>query len=312
MATVTRTVFHGIPALTLSDGRVEAVVVPEWSARIVRFGAVGGANWLWSAPEGRKFPPGEWANRGGDKVWPALQGAWGEFSEKGSWPPHPTWDGIQYQADIVGEAIRLRGPVFKGYGILAQREISLTASGELQVTSTFKKQKGNPCLTAVWHVTQVVPPAAVFFLASPDSAYKNGYHWFGGKMPPEARVTSPGGKLIRVPPTYGGYKLGADLRSIQFASVRDGVAFVQRAARLDGEYPEGAPGAGFPFTLYNGGSDHPEDAYVELETLSPLMTMKVGQTLSHTVFWRLENLPAKDADSPESLRALERILSETR
>ena len=312
MPTVTRTMFHGVPALKLSDGKTEAVLVPEWSGRIVSFGAVGGASWLWTAPEGRTFPVGEWPNRGGDKVWPGVQGAWGEFSEKGSWPPHHTWDGPVFNADIVGGLIRLRGPVYKGYGIKVEREVSFTGAGELSVRSTFKKQKGDPCLTAVWHITQVAPPEAVYFLPNAESGYKRGYHWFGGKTPGESRATQPGGKLVRVPPTDGGYKLGADLQKIAFAAVQGGMAFVQRAERREGEYPEGAPGAGFPFTLYNGGSLKPEDAYVELETFSPLMTMKVGQTLTHTTFWRLENLPSKDASAPETLTALERILSETR
>ena len=42
------------------------------------------------------------------------------------------------------------------------------------------------------------------------------------------------------------------------------------------------------------------------------MTMKVGQTLTHTAYWRLEDLPSKDLAAPETLTALERILSETR
>ena len=312
MASVTRTEFHGVPALRLANARVEAIVVPEWSGRIVSFSEVGGTNWLWTVPAGRTFPAGEWPNRGGDKVWPGVQAAWGEFSEKGSWPPHHTWDGPVFHAEVTGGTIRLRGSVYKGYGIKAERELSLTPAGELEVRSTFKKQKGDPCLTAVWHITQVAPPEATYFLANPDSAYKNGFHWFGAKVPSESRVTSLANRLIRVPPTGGGYKLGADLQKIAFAAVRDGVAFVQRADRRDGEYPEGAPGAGFPFTLYNGGSLNLTDSYVELETFSPLMTMKVGQTLAHTTYWRLESLPSRESDAPDNLTALERILRETR
>jgi hypothetical protein len=45
VSTITRTVYEGRAAFRLSDGRTEAIVVPQiW--RVMRYAFVGGANFL--------------------------------------------------------------------------------------------------------------------------------------------------------------------------------------------------------------------------------------------------------------------------
>lgn len=48
-ATVEKTTYNGLEAYRLSDEKTEAVIVPSLSGRVMRYGAVGGANWLWNA-----------------------------------------------------------------------------------------------------------------------------------------------------------------------------------------------------------------------------------------------------------------------
>jgi hypothetical protein len=270
------------------------VVVPALSGRIVRFGAVGGDNWLWTPPESRVFGPKEWQNWGGDKTWPALQSEWGQYQKNGPWPPEATWDGLPHKGEAVsGGKIRTVGPVMTGYGIRSVREVGFDPDGALFVETTFTKEKGAPVTTAIWHVTQVRPPEAVYLPLNPQSTYANGFHWFGGKTPPESRTRTLGKTLLEFTPTGGGYKLGADVPLVAVAAVTKGQAFMQRAEKKkDTEYPEGAPGNGFPITIWNGGDPDPALSYVELETMSPLVLLKAGERLTHRVRWTTHLLDA--------------------
>jgi hypothetical protein len=296
MAEVSKATYRGKAALRITDGTMEALVVPELSGRIVRFGPVGGDNWLWTPPESKVFGPKDWQNWGGDKTWPALQSEWGIFSPTGVWPPHPTWDGLPHKGEILpGGKIRTVGPVMAGYGVRSVREIGFDPDGALTVETTFTKEKGPPVITAIWHVTQIKPPEAVYLPLSPESTYSGGFHWFGGKTPPESRTRNVSKTLLEFAPTLGGYELGADVPVVAAAIVRKGQAFVQRAEKIaGGEYPEGAPGNGFPITVYNGGDPDPALSYVEVETMSPLVTLKPGQRLTHKVRWTAHLLAAGD------------------
>jgi hypothetical protein len=276
---------------------MEAVVVPELSGRIVRFGPVGGDSWLWTSPEGATFKPKDWANHGGDKTWPALQSEWGVHTGTGVWPPHPTWDGLPHRGESApGGTIRTVGPVMAGYGIRSTRIVGFEPGGALFVETTFVKEKGPPVATAIWHVTQVIPPEVVYLPLSPESTYTGGFHWFGGKTPPESRARNVSKTLLEYVPTpESGYKLGADVPFVALAAVSKGQALVQRSDKIaDAEYPEGAPGSGFPVTLYNGGASDPTQRYVELETMSPLRILKVGERLTHRVRWTTHLLDAGD------------------
>ena len=42
-----------------------------------------------------------------------------------------------------------------------------------------EKVVGPPVVVALWSVTQVVPPAAVFLPVNPGSRYRDGFHDFG-------------------------------------------------------------------------------------------------------------------------------------
>jgi len=66
VGTITRTVYDGRTAFRLSDGRTEAVVVPE-IGRVMRYGFVGGSNWLWNSSQ-KSYGKNEWKNWGGDKT----------------------------------------------------------------------------------------------------------------------------------------------------------------------------------------------------------------------------------------------------
>lgn len=296
--------WEGRTAYKLSDGKTEAIIVPELSGRVMSYGMVGGANLLWNGP--KSFKAGEWGNWGGEKVWPALQGDWPLFSP--AWPPHPTYDGLPHKGETLpGNRLRTVGPVMEGFGVRATREFGFdAATGEFVITTTFEKIKGEPRKVAIWNVTQIPQPEIIYLLANPNTAYKDNGAWFGPMMPKEAKkaeVTAEG-LLAYTPTPTGGYKFGTDALLPAVAGVKGGVAFILRADKKEGDYPEGAQGSGFPVTIWNAGGDDPAARYNEMEVMSPLTGMKNGDKLVHILRWKIVRLPNADPNSPESRAAV--------
>jgi hypothetical protein len=307
-----------MPAYRLSDGKTEAVVVPSLSGRVMRFGTVGGANWLWNAsPE--KLQGDGYKNYGGDKTFAGPHPVWNTFADN-LWPPDPLWDGPAHTAQVLPEGgLRTTGNVWRGFGVRVVREFSFSSAGEFVVSQTLEKVEGEPRQLAIWPVTQVLPPDAVYLPLNEKSAYLWGFHPFGnlpataqvepltGALPEMAKAL-PRPKLLKITPTTGGsYKLGADSPVAAIAAVKGSVAFVQRAQKLDGQYPDGAEGAGLPVEFYNHGEGGVSQ-YIELELLSPLLRFRKGDSQTFVTRWSLHALPTAPQ---EQLRAVESLLKAT-
>ena len=303
--TMTKEKWNGYVAYRLSDGKTEAIIVPDLSGRVLTYRFVGGENVLWNGP--KTFKAGEWANWGGEKAWPALQGDWGLFYDP-AWPPHPTYDGLPHKGETLpGGKLKTTGPVMEGFGVRAVREFGFdAATGEFVITTTFAKETGEPRKIAIWNVTQVPQPEIIYLRANPNSAYKDNAAWFGPMMPKEAKkvTVTDEGLLTYTPTIAGGYKFGTDALAPAVAGVRGGTAFILRTDKKEGDYPEGAQGSGFPVTIWNSGGDDAAGRYNEMEVMSPLTAMKKGDTLTQALRWKLIRLPNADANSAESRAAV--------
>lgn len=298
--------WRGRRAWRLSDGRNEALVVPELSGRLLRFGAVGGPNLLWNAPEGRVWKRGEWKNWGGEKNWPAPQSVWGMYAEA-TWPPHPSWDqAVHTVRTLPGGALEVTGPTMEGWGVRCVRRFSFDAgTGELRVRTVLRKESGPPCQIAAWNVVQVPQPEAIYLRTNPHSPYRDGFAWFGGKAPAQGRAEALESGLLRVTPSaLGGYKLGADAPVAAALAVRGGVGLRLRATRQAGQYPEGIEGAGFPVTLWNNGASAPADRYNEVEMMSPLAVLRRGRSLVFELRWSIHAVPEGDGQASAADRLL--------
>src|SRR4051812_45720093 len=51
---ISRATYRGSEAIRLTDGRTEAIIVPS-IGRLMRYGLVGGENWLWNADTPPKY-----------------------------------------------------------------------------------------------------------------------------------------------------------------------------------------------------------------------------------------------------------------
>lgn len=300
-ALVEKTTYNGVDAYRLQSGQTEAVVVPAFSGRVMRFGEVGGANWLWNAaPE--KLSGDGFKNYGGDKTFAGPHALWGTFAGN-IWPPEPSWDGGVHQATVLPNGhLRTTGTLWRGFGVRVIREFSFE-NDEFVVSQTLEKVEGEPRVLSIWQVAQVAPPDAVFLPLNTQSSYQNNFYAFG-VLNENARVQNVSASLLKITPAAGAsYKLGADSPVSAIAAVKGRSLLLLRSARPEGQYPDGADGAGFPVEFYNHGEDG-AGRYVELELLSPMRRFVKGARWTHTIRWSLHNLPNEDGEKTRTIEAL--------
>jgi hypothetical protein len=311
---ITEVKFQGRDAYKFSDGRTSAIIVPSLG-RVMSYGLAGGPNLLFENPAAKigaasdKKLPG-WVNYGGDKTWPAPQDSWGLWQKSGGWPPPSQWDGAAHEAEVLtGGKLRTESPIHSGLGARVVRVYSMSEAGEFVIEQSIEKVSGGPLALSIWSVTQIAHPDAVYVRAS-SGHYEHGFHKIGGEdkylRATALLTTATGGEMVRAEPSKEGtFKIGVDTTIVALASVKDGVAFVQKAARGEGKYPDGPTGVGFSIEIYNNAAP----AYTELEMLSPLRNYaaskdgkSVGTRFTHTVRWSLHKL--QDATDAAEIAAL--------
>src|SRR5579883_930318 len=117
-------------ALRLSNGIVEAVIVPQ-IGRIMLFQWVNqpesDALFVNKDLEGKVvagMKPTDWANFGGDKLWPSPQSDWPQHTGI-AWPPDRAFDGDPQKAEILPNGIRLTTRVSDAFAAHSVRTITL-------------------------------------------------------------------------------------------------------------------------------------------------------------------------------------------
>ena len=302
---ISKTTYFDRPAYKLTNGAVEAIVVPS-IGRVMAFGKVGGPNLMWNNKETQIKGDG-WKNYGGDKTWLSPQTSWKLFHGSDNWPPEPVLDGQPLQADVLsGGKLRLTTGLSQT-GIRILRTMYFDDNGEFVVEQTATKESGPPVKAGIWSISQAVPGQAVFFAVDPNTQYKGGFFRFGNNQKITGELVRP--DLVKMVPQNNtdGVKAGFDTKVAALAAVRDGVAWVQKAPRPDGQYPDGADEAGFPTELYVNGN--PDAYYQELEILGPLKVFYKGTSWTHTVRWSLHDLPSSDVNSPEVTETMQKLLN---
>ena len=274
--------YRGWPdAVFLRNGEVEAVIVPA-IGRVMQFRFVGEADGpFWENPtvDGRRASqdPNGWVNYGGDKVWPAPQAAWPLIIGRG-WPPPAGFDGRPAHVEIRDGAVTLVFPPDPAYGLQVRRRITLRhAAPVMAITTTFEKNSGPPVEAGVWTITQLRDPEAVRAPA-PESPTADGVPvLLGGYAAPPMKTESPWLVVTRDP--AANHKIGFRTGPLLWTGAAS-------TLRLDSEVVPGAayPDHGSSAEIYTN-ADPP--AYVELELLGPLTTIKAGERIEQTVTYTL-------------------------
>jgi hypothetical protein len=273
-------------ALIISNGKVEAVVVPA-IGRLMQFRFAGdedGPFWNNRELDGKKPDPNstEWGNFGGDKSWPSPQGDWEKITGRG-WPPPQAFDSMPVKARIDGESIILESEIDPHYGIKSERRITLNpAKNEMQVKTTFLKVKGSNVQTGIWIITQMKEPKKVFMPLRPKSIFQSGYNKQSEKLPAGLEIKN-GVLSCERAPNYSS-KIGADAERLIWAN-ESWLLEVSSIREPSGDFPDQSSSA----EIYTN-SDPLK--YVELELLGPMKEMKMGDRIDRSQSYRLFRLNA--------------------
>ncbi|MBR8839883.1 MAG: DUF4380 domain-containing protein [Stigonema ocellatum SAG 48.90 = DSM 106950] len=281
--TVTKTNYQGWQdSYVLSNGQVEAVVVPA-IGRIMQFRFKGGESTFWENPQVYGKAPDvkseEWGyfGAGGDKTWPAPQSEWGKITGQ-DWPPPATFNSIPVTARVNRTSVTLISPVDPFYGIRFYRKITLEPDKNvMKITTTYEKVKGTPQNVSVWIVTQLRDPVAVNAALPQPSIFPQGYNEQSEDLPADLKVDN--GILSLTRDRNKSHKIGSDTSTLLW--VGKTVAVRIDSPRVPGEsYPDNNSSA----EIY---TNVDPQAYVELEFLSPLKTLQVGEKMDLTTTYTL-------------------------
>lgn len=268
-------------AFTLSNGQVEAVIVPA-IGRVMQFRFVGesdGPLWENHALDGKpaNSQSAEWINFGGDKTWPSPQGEWEKVTGRG-WPPPKAFDSMPVEVSPVRESLILRSAIDPSYGIRTERKIRLIpGQAEMEITTTYQKVEGPPVRVGIWIITQLKDPQKVFMPVPPSGIFASGYNKQSEKLPADLAVAGSMVTCRRSP--RDSTKIGSDGSDLVWAGEK-WVLQIHAPREREGEFPDHSSST----EIY---TNPDPNAYVELETLGPLKTMNKGDIFVRSQTYRL-------------------------
>ena len=281
--TVTKTNYQGWrDSYILSNGQVEAVVVPK-VGRIMQFRFKGGEATFWENNQVYGKAPNvkseEWGyfGAGGDKTWPAPQSAWEKITGT-AWPPPATFDSVPFTAKVNRHEVTLISPIDPFYGIRVYRKITLEPRKPvMKVTTTYEKVKGKPQNVSVWIVTQLCDPVKVYAALPQPSIFPEGYNKQSENLAANLKVNN--GLLSLTRDRNKSHKIGSDAGTLLWMGKKV-------AVRIDSPR---VPGASYPDNNSSAEiyTNLDPKAYVEIEFLSPLKTLRVGQKMDLTTTYTL-------------------------
>ena len=320
--------YEGWNCVKLSNATTEVWIAPAIGGRIIQY-AYRGHPFLWTNPDlaGKVFPVEEnssmeiWKNYGGDKIWPAPQG----WDTKEQWPgpgdvvieaPY-TYEVLQAQGPEV--QVRITGSAGGGWaGVQFRRELKLRdGSSRLDLQTSMQNVSDRAVSWGIWSVTQMDfraknektwnDQARIVIPLNPQSRWPEQYHVMFGQG--ASFNWKPDYITGRITVTYENLvgKIGLDA-SAGWAALEDRSAkmtYVQRFPYFPGQpYPDDAS-----FEVWVAGKgefihqhalrvapDDPKSRLIEMEILSPQVTLQPGESYSIPTSWeahrgRLEDVP---------------------
>jgi len=286
-----KTTYRGWPdALVLSNGKVEAVIVPA-VGRVMQFRFIGEDDVFWenAALQGKSPNPSaqEWSNFGGDKTWPSPQADWGKMVGRG-WPPPAMFDSTPLQGNQKENAIELTSRVDSAYGIRTRRRIELDPSMPvLKITTTYEKDSGDVVRVGIGVITQLRDPQRAFIAVPPKSKFPEGYVLLNFERPQDGKLK--GGLFSLTRSHANKSQIGSDASTLLWMNEKHAIK-IESPRAIGAEYAN----QGSSTVIYTNSDP---DAYIELETYGPLSVMKVGDKIEQTNTYRLYERGEKDPEA---------------
>ena len=311
---VTRTTLPGRQAAwRLSNGTVDVVIVPGLG-RILAFQFTGHPETspLFTNPDALVHPvpltpgkyPTDWANYGGDKLWPSEQSDWARHQPK-SWPPDPSIEQGPYTVTRLRDGVCLTGPLSPYYQIRVVREITLPPHGaRVDIRDTFLKSPDatgprDGFLVGIWNISQVRGDATAYLPLNPHGLFPDvGLTSLDSDPRLMPNWNRAGDTVAVTRPSNIGTKMGVDDSAGWIACVFGGdLLFAEHFTRdPHGLYPD----RGCSAELYTNGDDRMP--YMEMEVLGRMTHLRAGQALTLTLSWTLQRLPSRPAGDADARR----------
>ncbi|MGH9509677.1 MAG: hypothetical protein ACRD2M_07060, partial [Terriglobales bacterium] len=204
------------------------------------------------------------------------------------WPPPPAFDAMPVEARIEGSEVELVSPVCKFFGVRVRRRIEMAESKPLlTITTTYEKVAGEPVRVSVWVITQLGEPQRVFVQPAAKSRYTEGYNKQTEMLPKDLKAER--GLISLTRDTAKGTKIGSDGDRLVWV----GSKLVLGVLSLR-EHGSPYPDQESSIEVWTNPDPLP---YIELETLGPLATMKVGDTIDRTNFYVLRHRSEKQPEA---------------
>jgi len=283
-------------SIRITNGTVEAIVVPSIGGRLMRFAMVGGNNVLWENPSVPISQAGRSGNWGGEKSWPWPQDQWLQRTGR-AWPPPPESDQYPYDCQIQSNGVRLISQTLPGYDARIVRQFTLAPSGA-EITEEISFEPAGRAASQ--------PPAAVWSIAAVPVTKKIFARQSGQTLRPLGFAPWPGppnviaGILILDRPADYKSKIGLDADLLAVVLGRQLLSIEIRGVSppATGYVP------GEKAQLYAEPDASPEvlgpPGFTELEFTSPTGPLGPAPVRMTTV-WKLEPLTPAEADDPAAI-----------
>jgi hypothetical protein len=277
---VEKTEYGGWPnCYQLRNSEVDLVVTTDVGPRIIRYGFIGDRNLFVEFEEQLgKSGEKEWMVRGGHRLWAAPEIV----------PDTYARDNSPVEAKVNGNRITLVQPVEPETGLRKEITVELTgANSHVRVTHRIENAGSAARRLAVWALTQMAPGGFAIAAFPPRASHEevllptNPLTMWAYTDFTDARwkFTKKYVTLKNDPANRAPQKTGLFNPQTVGAYLNDGRLFVKRAT-APGK-PEDYPDFGCSFETF---TNH---AFLELETLSPLVNLKPGQSAMHIEEWCL-------------------------
>ncbi|HEY1921811.1 MAG TPA: hypothetical protein VGG44_03515 [Tepidisphaeraceae bacterium] len=276
-------------AVRISNGSVEAIVVPSIGGRLMRFAVIGGDNVLWENPTVPVSQAGKTGNWGGEKSWPWPQDDWTDRTGQG-WPPPPASDQYSYQCEIEPDGVRLTSQNLDGYDVQIVREFKMSpATNELIENISFAAAGAGAgkAPAGVWSIAEVPVTKNIFVRQTAATFRQLGF------SPWPAPGKAAGGILVLDRPADNKSKIGLDADLLAVA-IRNQLLSIECR---DVSPPAAGYVTGERAQLYTEPDSSPDVAglggFTELEFTSPVGTVGT-QPVRMNMVWKLEPLATSD------------------
>ncbi|MBI3240917.1 MAG: hypothetical protein HYZ49_01320 [Chloroflexi bacterium] len=276
--TLTHTTFFDRPAYQLSNKRLSLTVVPALSGRAMEL-IVRKQNLFWinepllKGEAGGDPAMGNWMNWGGYKTWLAPQSRWPDPNALSDEMDNVEWAVVGQTDSPVATSLHLRGPIIPWSGLQLSRQITLRAGEKkVAVRESIHNASDTTQTWAAWAVAQFPTPGwAVYpsegarktLALTPPKFRRDQLHFKGDKKWKTGALTSEG---------WGEYQAKNWAKSFRASF---------------------APHANLPHpdncNLETWSNTDP--AYMELEWLGPLVTLKPGESWAFETEWFIDLAP---------------------